>query len=148
MRFLLYDAIEEIEKGKYIKGYKTFSLSDESLRGHFGETAWVPGVLFIESMAQLLGWLVIFSHDFSISAVMTLVENVKIPSRLRPGFRAEIQGEILSTSERDSLGCCRMYVDGEMIASVERIIYVHSRRADSGQLMNLFRYYGGMVDRA
>lgn len=144
MRFLLYDAITHIDKGRAIAGTKTFSLSDEYLRGHFSRIALIPGVLFIEAMAQVLGWLIIYSHDFKLSAVMSLIEDVSVPTRLRPGFKAEIQGEILSTSAGDSLGTAKVTVDGRLVASLGRIIYVHTPTSDSGKLRNLFRYYSGI----
>ena len=144
MRFLFYDRILSIEKGKSIVGVKTFSLSEEFLRGHFKKNALIPGVILIEAMAQLLGWLIIYSHDFKLSAIMSLIEDVNIPSNLRPGCKADIHGEIISTSKRDSLGKARISIDGKVIASVNRIIYSHFHRINSAQLMDLFCYYSGL----
>ena len=70
----------------------------------------------IKAMAQLLGWLIIFSHDFRLSPIMSLLEEVTVTAHLRPGFEAEIHGEMVSSSKRDSLGKARMYVDGKVIA--------------------------------
>src|SRR5512139_1778408 len=123
MRFLFYDRVMELEKGRFIRGVKSFSLSEEFLRHHYGKIALVPGVILIEAMAQLLGWLIIYSLDFKASAIMSLVEDVTVTSTLRPGFRAEIYGEIVSISKKDSLGSARMSVDGQVIASMSRIIY-------------------------
>lgn len=144
MRFLFYDSVTHIEKGKSITGVKTFSLSEEFLRSHFSKVAFIPGVLFIEVMAQLLGWLIIYSNDFKISTIISLVENVNISSNLRPGFKAEIQGEIISTSSRDSLGKAKILVDGKIIASMDRIIYSHFHKVSSGELEKLFNYYSGL----
>lgn len=144
MRFLFYDRVTHIEKGKSIDGVKTFSLSEEFLRGHFKKIALVPGVIMIEAMAQLLGWLVIYSQDFRISAVMSLIEGVTITSRLRPGFKADIHAEIISTSKRDSLGMAKIYVDGELVASLDRIIYSHFHKVDPEMLRRRFTYYSGM----
>jgi len=144
MRFLLYDRISHIEKGRCIRGVKSFSLAEEFLRHHFGKIALVPAAMMIEAMAQLLGWLVIYSNDFSLSAVMSLVEEVTVTSTLRPGFQAEIYGEIVSMSRRDSLGLARLAVDGRTVASMERIIYSHVHQVDPGELARLFRYYGGL----
>lgn len=146
MRFLYYDKITDIEKGKSITGVKTFTLSEEFFRCHYSKVAYVPGVIFIESMAQLLGWLIIHTHDFKLSAIMSLVENVKIPSDLRPGFKAEIHGEIISTSKRDSLGRAKVLVDGEIIASMDRIIYSHIHKVNSEDLIRLFNYYSGLKE--
>ena len=144
MRFLFYDRVTSIEKGKSIAGVKTFALSEEFHRGHFSKVALVPGVILIEAMAQLLGWLIIYSHDFKLSSIMSLVEDVKVSSNLRPGFKAEIQGEIISSSKRDSLGSACIYVDGEPIASMDRIIYSHFHKVNPDELKEKFRYYSGL----
>jgi len=143
MRFLFYDSVISIEKGKSIVGVKTFPLSEEFYRAHFKKNALVPGVILIEAMAQLLGWLIIYSHDFRLSSIMSLIEDVSIPSNLRPGFKADIHGEIISTSKRDSLGRARIYIDGREIAFVNRIIYSHFYKVNAEELMNLFCYYSG-----
>lgn len=143
MRLLFYDRISDLVVGESIRGTKTFCLSEEYFRKHFSRRPLVPGVIFIEAMAQLLGWLVIRSHDFRLSAVMSLIEDVKMPPDLRPGFSAEISGRLISTSKSDSLGSAKMSVDGVEIASIGRIIYVHSRAGDPDGLRALFGYYGG-----
>lgn len=143
MRLLLYDRITSLTPGESITGVKTFSLADEYLRKHFSKKALIPGVMYIEAMAQLLGWLVIHTHDFRLSAVMSLIEGVSFDPDLRPGFSAEISGQLISTSSSDSLGSARICVDGREIASMGRIIYVHSSKADPEQLRAMFNYYGG-----
>lgn len=144
MRFLFYDKVVRMEKGKSIEGVKTFTLSEEFFREHFNKAALIPGVIFIEAMAQLLGWLIIYSHDFKLSAIMSLIEDVNISSRLRPGFKADIHGEIVSTSKSDSLGKAWIYADGELIASMDRIIYSHFHNVNPQELKERFRYYSGL----
>ena len=143
MRLLLYDRITILAPGESIAGIKTFCLSEEYFRRHFSKEALIPGVMFIEAMAQLLGWLIIHTHDFRLSAVMSLIEDVKVAPDLRPGFSAEISGRLVSTSMSDSLGSARMRVEGREIASIGRIIYAHSSMADQDALRRMFRYYGG-----
>jgi 3-hydroxyacyl-[acyl-carrier-protein] dehydratase len=143
MRLLLYDSITELRPGESIKGTKSFCLSEECFRRHFSKEAIIPGVMFIEAMAQLLGWLIIHTHDFRLSAVMSLIEDVKVAPDLRPGFTSEISARLASTSRSDSLGSARMSVNGREIASIGRIIYVHSPMADRDALRKLFHYYGG-----
>jgi len=144
MRFLYYDSVTQLEKGKSIVGVKAFSLSEEFLRGHFKKVALVPGGIMIEAMAQLLGWLISYSYDFRLCAIMSLIEDVTLPSRLRPGFKAEIHGEILSSSKRDSLGKAQIYVEGDRVASLGRIIYSHFQMGNRDDLVQLFRYYSGL----
>ena len=144
MRFLFYDRVDSLEKGSSIRGVKSFALSEEFLRGHFSKVALVPGVIMIETMAQLLGWLVMYSHDFKLAAIMSLIEDVKFSAGLRPGFTAEIHAEIISTSGRDTLGRAEMYSNGEVIASMNRTIYSHFKGINSDELKERFRYYSGI----
>lgn len=144
MRFLFYDRVTDLAKNKSIAGVKTFSLSEEFLRGHFKKKALVPGVIFIEAMAQLLGWLIIYSHDFRLSAVMSLIEDVSVPSNLRPGFKADIHAEIISTSKKDSIGKAWIYVDGSLVAYVNRIIFSHVHKVNPVELADRFCYYSGL----
>lgn len=146
MRFLFYDSITDIEKGKSIAGVKTFSLADEFLKGHYKKAPLVPGVLMIEAMAQLLGWLISYSHDFSVVAIPSTIERVTVSSNLRPGFKAEIRAEIVSTSKKDSLCKAEMYSDARIIASLDRIIYSHFQTVDSKKLAEIFKYYSGLKD--
>ena len=144
MRFLYYDSVTHLEKDKSIIGVKTFTLSEEFLKGHYKKVALVPPVIMIEAMAQLLGWLIIYSHDFRLTPIMSLIEDVTLTPQLRPGFTAEIQGQIISSSKRDSLGKAQMSVDGKVIASLGRIIYSHIHQVTSEDLTQLFRYYSGL----
>ncbi len=143
MRFLFYDSVKQIEKGRSIVGVKSFGLTEEFLEKHYRNKPLVPGLLLIEAMAQLLGWLIIYSHDFKLSTFLALVENASVPSDLRPGFTAEIHGELVSTSKRDSLCRARVLVEGREIASVNRIIFGHFSGVDADELRRRFRYYGG-----
>jgi 3-hydroxyacyl-[acyl-carrier-protein] dehydratase len=144
MRFLYYDSVTHLEKDKSIIGVKTFTLSEEFLKGHYKKVALVPPVIMIEAMAQLLGWLIIYSHDFRLMPIMSLIEDVTLTPYLRPGFKAEIHGEIISSSKRDSLGKAQISVDGKMIASLGRIIYSHIHQVISEDLTQLFSYYSGL----
>ncbi len=144
MRFLFYDKVTQIDKGKSIVGVKSFALSEEFLKGHFSKSPVVPGVIFVEAMAQLLGWLINYSHDFKLTAVMSLIGDVDVPANLRPGFEAEIRGNIISTSKKDSLGRAEVYINGKLIASMGRIIYSHVNMFAPDELLKIFHYYSGI----
>lgn len=148
MRLLLYDRVIKLEKSTSIIGIKNFALSEEFYRGHFAKIALVPGVILIEAMAQLLGWLIIYSHDFKLSAIMSLIEGARVRPHLRPGFQAHIHAEIVSTSSNDSLGKAWIGAEGDVIASLDRIIYSHFHAVDPGELAERFRYYSGLAEAA
>ncbi|MFH1177936.1 MAG: hypothetical protein V1750_11060 [Acidobacteriota bacterium] len=144
MRFLLYDKVCELQKGKLIRGVKTLALSEEFFRGHFSRAPLMPAVILLESMAQLLGWGIIHAHDFELSAIVSVVTGFSVSqAHLRPGMTAEITAEILSTSASDSLGRAFIDAGGARIASAKRIIYTHFRPVDRAALERAFAYYGG-----
>jgi 3-hydroxyacyl-[acyl-carrier-protein] dehydratase len=149
LRFLLFDRITKLEKGKAAEAIKTFSLAEECYRDHFSNAPIVPGVLFIEAMAQVLGWLINYSHDFKLLSIMSLIEGVRVPCDFRPGVTVRVRAEIISTSSRDSMG--RAWVESsseESIAQLDRIIYTHWRDVDSATIIKWFRYCNGGKDFA
>ncbi len=148
MRFLYFDRIKEVVRGKRIVGVKTFPLSEAYLNGHFSRAPRVPGSILIEAMAQITGWLVVYTHEFKIPCVISLIDDVEVASDLCPGASVEIHGEIIDTNERASLCRARIEKDGVSVARAERFIYPHLSNDDSEGMDNpeglkeRFRSYG------
>ena len=55
--FLLLDRVTELTKGESIKGFKNVTVNEEMFNGHFPGQPIMPGVLILESMAQISGVL-------------------------------------------------------------------------------------------
>ena len=51
--FLLIDRVTELVPGEYIRGYKNVTMNEPFFQGHFPGEPIMPGVLILESMAQL-----------------------------------------------------------------------------------------------
>jgi 3-hydroxyacyl-[acyl-carrier-protein] dehydratase len=146
MRFLFIDRVTGLERGRRITGVKSFARSEPFFESHFTRAALVPGVLLIEAMAQLLGWLVAYSYDFRCVAVLALLSGVTVPTDLRPGVRVELDGRLLVTTERDSLGAATATVDGEIVARVDRLILHHVPLQPGEISREFFQYYAGVDD--
>ncbi len=153
MRFLFCDRILRTVKGECIEGIKAFSLSEEFLNEHFPAAPLVPAAIFLETMAQFLGWLILYSHDFQCFPIISLLEDVQAVPNRRPGFEAHVSARILSTSKTDSLGRAEIRVDGQTIARANRMIYSHFSVSDSEALKKQFHsmvqsqgFAGGRVD--
>jgi hypothetical protein len=58
----------------------------------------------------------------------------------------EIEGRLLSTTERDSLGAATATVDGETVARVSRLILHHVPLPTGETARDLFLYYAGVDD--
>ena len=145
-RFLFIDRVTSLEKGRRIRGIKSFASSEPFLESHFAGAALVPGALLIEAMAQLLGWLVAYSNDFRCVAVLALIADVTVPAAMKPGARVEIDGRLLATGERDSLGAATATVDGQTIARIDRLILHHVPLPSGETSRKFFLYYAGVDD--
>lgn len=85
MRFILVDKITEIENGKYAKGIKNVSMSEDYFAHHFIFFPVMPGMLMIESLVQLSSWLISYSTDFSAFGLLGSVSNSKFKHTAQPG---------------------------------------------------------------
>ena len=145
MRFLFFDQIKDVVRGERIVGVKTFPLTEAYLNGHFSRAPRVPGSVLIEAMAQIAGWLVVYTHDFRTSCVISLIDDAEVTSDLRPGVTVEIHGEIIDTNERASLCRARIEKDGAPVARAERFVYPHFPNDDPEGLRERFRNYGWLA---
>ncbi len=145
MRFLLFDRILDLEKGRRILGLTAFGRSSSiTLCG--GPSATVPTSMLIEAMVQILGWSIIHDHDFHLAAIVCLIENATIHGPpLVAGVSAEVGGEILSNGRDDSLGRAWLDIDGDRRASIDRVIYRHFHDVDPKALEHEFRMRAGLA---
>ncbi len=138
MRFLLFDRVLALEKGRRILGQAAFGRSSV-LAGSDGRSPIVPASMLIEAMVQLLGWAVIHSNDFRLAAIVCLVEGATLQEpALAPGTTVEVGGEILAEGREDSLGRAWIDVAGIRHATIERVIYRHFHDVDPAALEREF----------
>ena len=64
MRYLLIDHITEWKSGEFMKGVKNVAMSEDFLEFHFPKNPIMPGVLLLEALTQMAGWLEAASSDF------------------------------------------------------------------------------------
>src|SRR5205085_6844989 len=75
---LLVDRILEIEPGKRAVGLKNVTINEQYFCGHFPGQAIMPGVLILESMAQVAAILMLSLPDSETKlAVMAAIENAR-----------------------------------------------------------------------
>jgi len=127
--FLLVDRILEIEEGKRIVGLKNVSINEPFFQGHFPGHPIMPGVLIIESMAQVGGMLLMRSiADPSSKVVYFLsLDNVKFRRPVKPGDQLRIEMEVLQTRGM----MCKMRgvatVDGQVVTEADMAAMVRDR---------------------
>lgn len=127
--FLLVDRILEIEEGKRIVGLKNVTINEPFFQGHFPGHPIMPGVLIIESMAQVGGMLLMRSIADPASKVVYFMslDNIKFRRPVKPGDQLRLELELLQLRGKT----CRMRgvasVDGQVATEAEMAAIVRDR---------------------
>jgi beta-hydroxyacyl-ACP dehydratase FabZ len=90
--FLLVDKIVEMSE-EHIVGIKNVTVNEPFFIGHFPDFPVMPGVLIVESMAQVAGTLVLKSIPDRHSKLVLLasVDEAKFRKPVRPGDQLRIE---------------------------------------------------------
>lgn len=118
--FLLVDRIVEVDAGKRAIGYKNVTINEHFFQGHYPAEPIMPGVLILESMAQVGAFVLLRSKDDGTgSPLIAGLTNARFRRKVVPGDRLTTEATILWT--RKGLGCmkCVSSVDGEVAAEAE-----------------------------
>ncbi len=97
MRYLLIDHITEWQNGKHIRGIKNVAMSEDFLEFHFPKNPIMPGVMLLEAITQLTGWLEAASSDFQNWFLISRVIKCSFYRFALPGDQVEF--EVTRTSE-------------------------------------------------
>ena len=142
--FLLIDRVIKLEPGKSAVGIKNVTINEPYFTGHFPGEPIVPGVLIVESLAQLTAVMYSAGHfaeetdwehlenekiDYSIIAskvgYLVDIKNVKFKQIVRPGDTLELRAYKKIQFENLSQVKVEAYVDGKNV--VDGIISVSER---------------------
>ena len=91
---LLVDAIAEYEPGRRLVAVKNVTVNEEFFQGHFPGAPLMPGVLMIESLAQVATMLVVGTGGrptAGIRAVLRGVDRAKFRRQVVPGDRVLLE---------------------------------------------------------
>lgn len=114
--FLLVDRITELEP-KRIVGIKNVTINEHFFQGHFPGAPVMPGVLVIESMAQVAA--VLFYRDETPGEKLIYfagIENAKFRRPVIPGDQLRIEMEVLGRRHNFGKMSGRATVDGKLVA--------------------------------
>ena len=98
MRYLLVDRILEWKPGQSIRGIKNVAMSEDFLEFHFPGKPVMPGLLLLEALVQLAGWLEAVSSEFNNWLLLERVERCMFYDFTVPGDGVELEVRVRSES--------------------------------------------------
>ncbi len=114
---LLIDRVIELDGYNRAVGIKNVTINEPFFQGHFPGQPIMPGVLVIESMAQLAGALLMRkSGNVKRLPVLLSLENVKLRKTVIPGDQLRIEVQTVKIRSRTGEIYGRALVDGQVAA--------------------------------
>ncbi len=93
--FLLLDRVTELEPGKKACGIKMVSWNEWFFQGHFPSAPVMPGLLILESLAQLGGVAILSVPEHKgLEGYLVAVENARFRHPVTPGDQLTLQVEV------------------------------------------------------
>lgn len=134
--FLLVDRIVEYEEKRRIVGIKNVTINEPFFQGHFPGVPVMPGVLIIESMAQVGGCLVFKTLPEREKKLVFFmgIENARFRKPVRPGDQLRIEMLITRAGTRVGKLKGKAYVDGQLVAEAGIMFSLVDRPNSSGSI--------------
>jgi 3-hydroxyacyl-[acyl-carrier-protein] dehydratase len=137
---LLVDRILEVEPGERIVGLKNVTINEPFFNGHFPGQAVMPGVLIVESMAQVAGLMILLMPEHRGKlAYIGAIENARFRRPVVPGDTLLIEASVVKL--RSAIGKVRMVarVGNEIAAECDLTFALKERRDEDDTQARLER---------
>ena len=133
--FLLVDRIVEIEGQKRIVGLKNVTINEPFFQGHFPGAPVMPGVLILESMAQVAGVMIYRDMPDKERKLIyfTGIENAKFRRPVLPGDQLRIEMQLLNRRTNFGKMNGQATVDGKLVAEAIVTFAISERPGQSSQ---------------
>lgn len=118
--FLFVDKVEIVEEGLKGVGYKNVTMNEYYFQGHYPGMPVMPGVIIIETMAQV-GAVILLSHEDYKGKVPYFagINKFRFKKKVGPGDTLRIEVEIVKLRGKIGIGQGKAYVGDEIAAEGE-----------------------------
>lgn len=118
--FLMVDRIDKIEDGKII-GIKNVTMNEEFFQGHYPGHPIMPGVLIVESMAQVGGFLMMQNLENPEEKLPFFagIDKARFRRPVVPGDQLKIKAEVIKARGRIAKVSAKSFVEDEVVAEAE-----------------------------
>jgi 3-hydroxyacyl-[acyl-carrier-protein] dehydratase len=125
MRWGLVDQITELHQGRLAVGLRNWDASLPLFLDHFPGFPVVPGVLTLESLAQLAGKLIGYTvrkerGDWPFP-ILSMMDKVKFRRFIPPAVDVRLEAEIVSIRDESAIVDVRALVEGRWRARAEQV---------------------------
>lgn len=118
--FLFVDKVEILQPGIKGLGYKNVTMNEYYFQGHYPGMPVMPGVIIIETMAQV-GAVILLSHEDFKGRVPYFagINKFRFKKKVVPGDTLRIEVEIVKLRGSIGIGQGKAYVEDEIAAEGE-----------------------------
>ena len=121
--FMLVDRITACKPGECITGIKNVTINEEFFNGHFPDEPIMPGVLMVESMAQVSGVLGFISAGLTAQDgylyLFAGVDKVRFKRQVIPGDQLIIRSQLIMQKRGIYKFDCTVHVEDKLAASAQ-----------------------------
>ncbi len=118
--FMLVDSVDIQEEGKLAVGTKNVTINEPFFQGHFPQEPVMPGVLILESLAQVGAVLLLSEPEFKgKTAYFAGVNQARFRRKVVPGDVLKLEIEITKIRKSFGVGKGVATVNGEKAAEAE-----------------------------
>ncbi|MFQ5900927.1 MAG: 3-hydroxyacyl-ACP dehydratase FabZ [Thermodesulfobacteriota bacterium] len=127
--FRLIDRILELEEGRGV-GIKNVTINDPFFQGHFKENPIMPGVLIVETMAQMAGLVLHYGKEKGDkkATFIARIKDIKFKRSVLPGDQIKITVETVLTIASMSQFSVKALVEEDIVAEGEIVLAFEETR--------------------
>jgi 3-hydroxyacyl-[acyl-carrier-protein] dehydratase len=123
--FLLLSEIDEVKPGEWAKGRWHLTGDEEFFRGHFPGRPTLPGVLMVESIAQLGAVALLTDERFARKLpLFGGIDSARFRRQVLPGDTLELEVELGRMSARAGKGKGKASVGGQVACETDLLFII------------------------